>query len=117
MRIYYIFIKHLFGLMIFGFILLSATFIENVEKFPSIASKLPMRYIITARKDLDLYSTDYEGGQKKPIGILKSGETAEFEAWMCPYKLIKLSDGKEYLILAEENRDEIEGKLNKFYYF
>ncbi|HQU81671.1 MAG TPA: hypothetical protein PKY59_01010 [Pyrinomonadaceae bacterium] len=103
--------------MIFGVIFLSTFLLENIERFPSIASKLPMRAVITAKQDLELYSAEYEGGQKKAIGILKSGETAEFEMWSCPYKTIKLSNGERYKILAEENRDEIKIKLHKFYYF
>lgn len=101
--------------MIFGMILLSTVFIENIERFPSVGSKLPMRYVITTKHDLELYSVGYEGDRKKPVGILKSGETVNFEAWVCPYKEIKLSSGERYLILAEQ--DEIEIKLLKFYYF
>lgn len=112
-----IFIRHLSGLLIFSIILFFTVFIENIVKFPGIASKLPIRSVIISKKDINLYSTEYENGKKKPIGILKAGETVEFEAWVCPYKAIKLSDGKRYLILAEESKEEIEIKLLKFYYF
>jgi len=117
MRKYYTISKHSFGLIIFGFILFSTVFIENIEKFPAVASKLSMRAMIIAKQDLELYSTEYEGGRKKAIGILKSGETVEFEAWSCPYKTIKLSDGRRSLILGGENTGEIEIKVLKFYYF
>ena len=108
-------IQHLFGSILMGTILISTVITENVERFPSIASKLPMRCVITTKQETNLYSIEYEGNNKKPIGVLKSGETVDFEAWMCPYKEIKLSNGNRYLILAE--KDEIEIKLLKFYYF
>ncbi len=108
-------IRNILGLMIFSYIMLSTVFIENISRFPAIASKLPMRYVITTKNDIKLYSPEYENGHKKPIGILNSGETVDFEAWVCPYKEIKLSGGERYLISAEEN--EVEIKLLKFYYF
>lgn len=112
-----IFIRHLSGLLIFSTILFLSVLIENVQKFPGIASKLPIRSVIIAKKDINLYSIGYENGQKKAIGILKAGETVDFEAWVCPYKEIKLSNGERYLILAEERENAIEIKLLKFYYF
>ena len=108
-------IKHLLGLMIFSIVMLFTVFVENIEKFPSLAAKLPMRYVVTTKNDVKLYSTEYENDRKKAIGVLRSGETVDFQAWVCPYKKIKLSSGKQYLILAGE--DEIEIKLLKFYYF
>jgi hypothetical protein len=108
-------IRHIFGALILSIIMFVTVFVENIEKFDSIASRLPIRMVLTAKQDLNLYSVEYEKGPKKPIGILKSGETVDFEAWVCPYKEIKLSNGEKYRILAE--KDEIEMKLLKVYYF
>jgi hypothetical protein len=108
-------IRNILGLTIFSYIMLSTVFVENIEKFDSIVSRLPMRMTLTAKQDLNLYLVGYESERKKTVGILKSGETVEFEAWVCPYKQIRLSNGERYLISAEEN--EVEIKLLKFYYF
>jgi hypothetical protein len=108
-------IRHLFGVLILSIIMFVTVFVENIEKFDSIVSRLPMRMTLTAKQDLNLYLVGYESEKKKTVGILKSGETVEFEAWVCPYKQIRLSGGERYLISAEEN--EVEIKLLKFYYF
>lgn len=110
-------IRHLFGLLFFLVIVFGSLFVDVADKIPVINSRLPMRYVITAKTDLDLYALHSEGGELSAVGVLKSGETADFEAWVCPYKLIKLSDGKRYYVRAEEDRNEIEIRRLKFYYF
>ena len=107
-------IQHLFGSIIFGIILLSTVFIENVEKFPYMASKLPMRMVVTAKQEVELYGCGYN--QHSFFKILEVGETAEFEYWACPYRGIKLSDGNKACYLAEDDNKVKLEKL-KFYYF
>ena len=107
-------IQHLFGSIIFGVILLSAVFIENIEKFPFFATKLPMRMVVTAKQEVTLYQCQFQ--QRTPIKTLKSGETAEFEYWACPYRRIKLSDASKACYLADDD-DKVELQKLKFYYF
>ena len=105
-------LKHAVGFLLFSIIFSLTIFIDIVDKIPAIASKLPMRYMVTAKQEVKLYDCKFQ--EKNVIGVLQTGETAEFQAWACPWRVLELSDGSKACLYDE---DKVEQKLHKFYYF
>jgi hypothetical protein len=110
--------QHSIGIIIFGIIVNSAMFIANIQKFPSIASKLPMRMIVEAKQEINLYECS-AFQNRVLVKTLKVGETAELEGVACGFHtrwFVKLSDGRKACYSARDE-DKVEQKLLKFYYF
>lgn len=111
-------LKHLIGLLVFSLILFFTVLIENVEKFPSIAAKLPYRFFIVAKEPVKLYECE-SFSERKLIKVLETGETADDEAIVCggdAGRIVRLSDGRKACISSGDD-DKIEAKRHRFYYF
>ena len=111
-------IKHLTGVLIFTAILFVTFFIEVADRIPFVASKLPMRYVVEAKQEVNLYEcSDFRN--RVLVKTLKIGETAELEYVACGSDTrwgVILSDGRKACYSASDE-DKVVQKLLKFYYF